>query len=285
MNSTFASNTASVSDPLNLACASSRFCFDRASGGAINGTNAVSATNASVLSNTASTVDVARGQSFGGGIASGNTVSITASTLSGNTSGGAMGQSGVGGGLTGTATITNSTITGNSALTTGGGCSCAGLTLIYSTVTSNSAATGANVDNGGIPDVLAIFGSVIALPQVGSTNCSNPGTTNSSGYNFSDDASCNLTGTGDRQSAGDPMLAALANNGGPTQTRLPLNGSPLIDAIPGSACQTAPLATGITTDQRSLPRPDSASPACDIGAVEVQPTAPTAVLITPRFTG
>jgi hypothetical protein len=37
------------------------------------------------------------------------------------------------------------------------------------------------------------------------------------------------------------MLGALANNGGPTQTRLPLTGSPLIDAIPNAAGQTAPL--------------------------------------------
>ena len=87
----------------------------------------------------------------------------------------------------------------------------------------------------------------------------------------------------------DPKLAALANNGGPTPTRLPLAGSPLIDAIPLASCQ-ADGATGITTDQRSLPRPSG--PGCDIGAVEVQPTdliatpvPAAAVAIAPTFTG
>jgi len=85
-----------------------------------------------------------------------------------------------------------------------------------------------------------------------------------------------------------------ADNGGTTQTRLPQPGSPLIDAIPNASCQTGG-ASGITTDQRGLPRPGAGSPACDIGAVEVQPPvpsaptavviAPTAVVIAPRFAG
>ena len=47
------------------------------------------------------------------------------------------------------------------------------------------------------------------------------------------------------------------------------------------------LATGITTDQRGLPRRDSASPNCDIGAVEVQPAATTTTTpgLTAAFTG
>jgi hypothetical protein len=90
-------------------------------------------------------------------------------------------------------------------------------------------------------------------------------------------------------------LGALSDNGGPTSTRLPLPGSPLIDAIPNASCE-ADGAAGITADQRGLVRPSPTGGACDVGAVEVQvPTPPTPaapppspalpVVREPRFTG
>ena len=57
------------------------------------------------------------------------------------------------------------------------------------------------------------------------------------------------------------MLGPLAHNGGPTLTHMLLSGSPAIDA--------GQCVTGLTTDQRGLPRLQG--PACDIGAVERQP--------------
>lgn len=123
---------------------------------------------------------------------------------------------------------------------------------------------------------LVMFGSVVVQNAVGAPNCE-VGSTASVGYNFADDASCGLTGTGDRQGAGlDALLGGLADNGGPGPTRLPQAGSPLLDAIPDGACRTGPAA-GVTADERSLPRP--AIGGCDIGAVEVQP------LPEPTFTG
>jgi hypothetical protein len=65
---------------------------------------------------------------------------------------------------------------------------------------------------------------------------------------------------------------------------VPNPSSPLIEAILSAACQNDGAA-GITTDQRGLPRPDPASPNCDIGAVEVQPAAPVAPTLTVTFTG
>lgn len=53
----------------------------------------------------------------------------------------------------------------------------------------------------------------------------------------------------------NPMLGALADNGGPTPTLMPAPGSPLRDA--GTNCPA--------TDQRGQPRP---GPGCTIGAVE-----------------
>jgi hypothetical protein len=157
--------------------------------------------------------------------------------------------------------------------------------------------TAANVQFESEASTLTTFASVIALP-VGGPNCNVDvdvvpedalSNTVSNGYNFSDDASCDLTGTGDRQTAGDPMLGALGGNGGPTETRLPAEASPLIDGVPLASCQ-ADGAEGITTDQRGVIRPQRTG--CDVGAVEVEAITPTptpepspAVIVTPRFTG
>jgi hypothetical protein len=174
-------------------------------------------------------------------------------------------------------TVTNSTISGNSAgAGSGGGIFgfnipafgvVAPVHLVYATVVDNSAPTASNLTVLG--GSLTSFGSVLALPGGGGTNCAGV-TTTSNGFNFSDDDSCGFTAGGDTQNGGDPKLAPLTNTGGPTQTRLPALTSPLVNAIPNADCQ-ADSASGITTDQRGLPRPDSANPACDIGAVEVQP--------------
>jgi hypothetical protein len=67
------------------------------------------------------------------------------------------------------------------------------------------------------------------------------------------------------------MLGALGANGGIGQTMVPQTGSPLIDAIPAASCQTG-LASGITTDERGITRPQG--PGCDIGAVEVAVAGP-----------
>ncbi|MFA5885154.1 MAG: choice-of-anchor Q domain-containing protein [Acidimicrobiia bacterium] len=125
---------------------------------------------------------------------------------------------------------------------------------------------------------LEIFATVVTSPLLGFTNCFDETTVTSRGYNFADDLTCALTSTGDAQAVGaNPLLGALADNGGNTPTLLPQSGSPLLDAIPAAACQTAP-ATGVTTDQRSEPRPGFVN--CDIGSVELQP-----VVVQPTFTG
>ena len=139
---------------------------------------------------------------------------------------------------------------------------------------------------------LSSFGSVIARPLIGAGdafapfNCLDVGETpplaNSSGYNFSDDATCGFTNTaaGDRESAGDPGLGALANNGGPTQTLLPAVTSPLLNFIPISSCSGGDALAGfaVTTDQRGILRPQATG--CEVGSVEVE-----AVLVTALFTG
>jgi hypothetical protein len=62
----------------------------------------------------------------------------------------------------------------------------------------------------------------------------------------------------------NPLLGALANNGGETDTMALLAGSPAIDAGLLARCPAV--------DQRGLPRPQFNG--CDIGAFEVQPVPP-----------
>lgn len=75
-----------------------------------------------------------------------------------------------------------------------------------------------------------------------------------------------VNGTNGNKVGVDPRLASLGDNGGPTRTHSLLTGSPAINAG---------ISTGApSTDQRGLPRPSGG--AVDIGAFEVQNTAPVA---------
>jgi hypothetical protein len=177
-------------------------------------------------------------------------------------------------------TVVNTTVHNNTLGGLGGGIFARGTTtLVYVTITDNTASQAfASLDVA----TLSSFGTVVTN-SAGKGNCLIGPDSASLGYNFSDDATCGFTAPTDRQNAGDPLLGALASNGGPTQTRLPQVGSPLLDAIPAAAC-----APDVTTDQRGIARPQAGS--CDIGAVEVEvvpptPLTPTAIPITPRFTG
>jgi hypothetical protein len=217
-----------------------------------------------------------------GAIFTNSGVTITRSTLNGNVAKASDSAGGNGGAIStnGAVTLVNSTVTANEAQganSTGGGVGSNNLTLVYSTIVGNSAANTANVAGA----ARTVFATVVARALGGGQNCA-AGTVTSNGFNFSDDASCAFTNAaqGDRQNAGDPLLGALAGNGGPTQTMLPQTGSPLIDVIPTASCQ-ADGASGITTDQRGLPRPEVTGGLCDIGAVEVQAVAPP----TPSTTG
>jgi len=84
-----------------------------------------------------------------------------------------------------------------------------------------------------------------------------------SGNNFASDASCGFTAPGSIEN-GSAQLGPLADNGGPTATRLPLARSPLRDAAAAGPCEAF--------DQRGVVRPQDGdgdgSAACDIGAVE-----------------
>lgn len=81
----------------------------------------------------------------------------------------------------------------------------------------------------------------------------------SGGRNLDSDNTCNLTAAGDQPGV-NPVLGALANNGGPTRTHALLSGSPAIDTADSSFCPSI--------DQRWWKRPSGDG--CDIGAYELR---------------
>ncbi len=156
--------------------------------------------------------------------------------------------------------ITDSTLDGNTATDRGGAIDIADGPALTTTVVAygdtfvdNSAPAGAGL--GGALARLALRNSVLARNHGG--DCAAVLPLASAGHNVADDGSCGLHGAGDRQSI-DPKLGTVTDNGGPTSTAMPLSGSPLLDAADAKSCSP--------TDQRGIAR--SQGPGCDVGAVE-----------------
>ena len=212
--------------------------------------------------------------SNGAGLYNSGTTTLTDCTISGNTAiGGSVTNEGGGIFNSGTLTLTNSTISGNKAFygpgpqysSYGGGIFNSGLlTVTSSTISGNSAAYlgGGGIDNSGgtatLNDTIVagntyvFFGnSDVVGPVSGSYNLI--GTGGSGG--LVDGADGNLVGVA------NPGLGTLGNYGGPTQTMALLPGSPAIDAGNNSL-----IPSGVTTDQRGLPRIVNGT--VDIGAFE-----------------
>jgi hypothetical protein len=173
----------------------------------------------------------------------------------------------------------NSTISGNSAGTSGGGIYefANSLQVTNSTITGNSAPSG-----GGIYNKRGIFGdSVVEISNIilnagalGENIFNDGGTVTSLGYNLSsDDGGGYLTGQGDQINT-DPLLGPLQNNGGSTFTHALLAGSPATDAGDPSF-SPPPL-----NDQRGCPFDRVFNGRIDIGSFETQP--PRRRCATPR---
>jgi hypothetical protein len=195
---------------------------------------------------------------------------ILDSLVAGNTGDGVGGVEGQG-----ALTLRNSTVTGNTAtplaenqgpLALGGGVVTVGgiNDVDHSTITGNGVEpgvvllTGANLGSVAVINPsLTVRSSVIG--GSGAPNCGGP--IESRGHNVDSDGTCGFAAPGDRSGV-DPMLAALADNGGPTDTMALLPASPAIDA--GDDCPAA--------DQRGQSRAQGAT--CDAGAFESPFTAP-----------
>jgi hypothetical protein len=211
-----------------------------------------------------STVTHGYATKYGGGIMNTGTgtLTLTDCTISGNSAFN-------GGGLDdrGTATLTDCTISGNAArsyYSVGGMLveNSATATLSGCTISGNSAPSVGGLYNNSSSN-LTIGDTIIG----GNTSYKLPDfvlwVSHDVGYNlFGFGAITGATGPGERQVGVNPMLSPLGNYGGTTQTMVPLPGSPAIDSgNPGFTPSTA-------TDQRGQPRVYNGR--IDIGAVESQ---------------
>lgn len=190
---------------------------------------------------------------LGGGIHNSGALTVTNSTFIGN-------QAIAGGGIAnfGSLTIANSAFSANIATGYGGGVynEAGTLTIFNSAFSANSAPanSGGAVYNK-LGATLNYANTILANSSGG--DCFNAGSISTNSHNLVEDASC---------SAGlnsDPLLDALADNGGPTRTFKLLAGSPAIDAGDDATCAASPVNN---LDQRGVTRP--LGPHCDIGSYE-----------------
>ena len=206
----------------------------------------------SLTSSTLSGNSTSGNDADGGGIftRSGD-VSLTSSTLSGNsTSGGGAN----GGGIStssGDVSLTNSTLSGNAAaMGVGGGVFVFGSNFRTPSFTIENSIVAGNTDSGTAPDLQPNLDSTLTINNslIGSTDLTIGGTGNQ---------------IGSIAEPLDPLLGPLAFNGGPTQTHALLVGSPAINAGNDGVTQTE--------DQRGLARNVNG---VDIGAFERQAIEP-----------
>ena len=216
-------------------------------GGGIANAGQMTVTDSTVTGNSSSS-------GGGGGIDNGSQLTITDSTVSDNTA-----ASGDGGGIitAGELTVNDSTVAANSAPQGQGG----GIwndsgtfivALTASTVADNSAPTGGNIYNtigvgGRVSGTVSATGTIVADSPAGG-NCAGAPVTDD-GYNVDNDGSCNFTLATDvdAEPAGlDP--SGLQSNGGPTETIALQPGSPAFGLVtPAALCQNP--------DQRGVARP------------------------------
>lgn len=221
-----------------------------------------------------STLDGNSAGSGGGIYIYGGTMTVKASTLSGNSS------TRSGGGIynyLGLVNVLNSTLSNNSYTGTYNGYGGAGiytnstLFVLSSTLSNNSAGFGEGggifIERGGV----SIGNSILAGNRAfkGSDVSRYSGTFTSQGNNlFGENGASGLLGAS--PIASDIILAnpigmaigPLTNNGGPTLTHLPIAGSPAINAG-----NNLLIPAGTSTDQRGSPRISGGK--VDIGSVEI----------------
>jgi len=166
---------------------------------------------------------------------------IQNTTISGNTAeeGGGVMLDG------GSPTISNSTIAFNNATTRGAGISASYYSYtieLQSTIVSNNLRAGSERD---VFVIGGVDGANNVIPDASGSPAPMPGDT--------------ITA--------DPLLATLANNGGPTMTHALGEGSPAIDMGNDAA--------GLVFDQRGEPFMREFGGSADVGAFEVQPAAPS----------
>ena len=167
--------------------------------------------------------------------------------------------------------VTNSTFTNNWGSSGSVGAALHAKSATYvtnSTFYMNNSLAGGSLHNDG--GDLTIRNSIMSL-----TSCSS-GNVTDGGFNIAYSLSNNCPGVNT-----DPMLAGLADNGGPTRTMALQSGSPAIHAAEPAICRNVVV---LNTDQRGRMRISGSDTTCDIGAYEWLPSASATATPTPTNT-
>lgn len=226
-------------------------------------------------------------------------VTVTRSTLSGNSAVPNANTASEGGaayvGALSSLTVTQSTLSGNAVTATTGTsdggaiASYSVLTVVDSTLAGNSAQAGTGAGIAAHSVSPSVTGTIVADNDGG--NCLLDSTSMSGGgYNLENDQAgvCGFSAGNNDVVGGEPVLGALADNGGPTQTMALLSGSPALDAVPAGSAGCPALGV-VGTDQRGAgyARPDAedAGGSCDIGAYEYQGSGSSQLPQAITFTG
>ena len=230
------------------------------SGPALHNNGTVTINNSTFSNNSAPTGAGTSGAIFNDG----GTITANNSTFVNNSSIGAAGALRDEGGV---AILNNSTFYGNSSSDGGAIRTTNGTVTVRNCTLSNNSAS--NIGGG----ILNSTGTLHLLNTIigNSTNgddCVNNGSIVTDTNNLIETGSC-----GTPASTADPMLSALADNGGYTQTMALQAGSPAINAGDNATCEA--------TDQRGATRLKTVADPCDIGAYEVAaPVAPSGLSAT-----
>jgi CSLREA domain-containing protein len=251
-------------------------------GGAVFANGPLSVTRSTVRDN---------GAQFGGGglagvfifIAEGDgapsPMTITDSTISDNVVEGGANQRGGGISNYNDVTLVNSTVannhlTGADAAQGGGIAQALGLTSLRNSTVTGNTVDATDAEGGGISnfydfvgEVTGVFGSIDATNSVVAENSTNGAdndcglsSTNTSDHNIESGQTCDFGDQGSQQET-DPRLGPLGNNGGPTDTRLPVPTSPAVNKANNAGCPSP--------DQRGVARAQQGR--CDVGSVEYAP--------------
>ncbi|MCX5739370.1 MAG: CSLREA domain-containing protein [Proteobacteria bacterium] len=225
-------------------------------------------------------------------------LSVIRSTIVGNVAGDPARTSlneGVGGGIYnngGRLVLTNSTVAGNEAIPSfaegfgfiagtgrGGGVAHRlllgddpndGTSIVNSTIAYNVAFTGSQLYGSDTVAPMRVANTVVVRDEGTAGNCASPSAEvgiDSFGGNISSDASpCFFDDPRDQTNLTPGLDTLLADNGGPTETLAPLDGSPAIGHARPESCPAL--------DQRGVTRKE----ACDVGAYETVPEASATAL-------
>ena len=253
-------------------------------GGGITNAGTLTLSNVAV-SNSMATQD-------GGGIYSSGSLTANSTTISGNTS------TGNGGGVatTGTFVLYDSTLSGNSATGNGGGIDNSGaLSIPQSTLYGNSALDGAGIENEASGTTVLAQSTVsgnIASGETGGT-ITNQNSAASAVTILNSIVAGNTAPGGDCVGCGSQIsfnlfdvaaatlkLGALANNGGPTETLLPLAGSPAMGSGSVGLTTDSGLPQSLVNDQRGTGYSRIVNNSVDLGSVQDNSGPPSSIVLT-----